>query len=48
MVRGLWEGVLGLVVGEFFNGGGNEKGGVGQEGEKWGMKEVLNINLGRR
>ena len=48
VVRGLWEGVLGLVVGEFFNGGGNEKGGVGQEGEKWGMKEVLNINLGRR
>lgn len=48
VVRGLWEGVLGLVVGEFFNGIGNGKAAVGQEGEKWGMKEVLNVDLGRR
>lgn len=48
VVRGLWEGVLALVVGEFFNGRGDGKAAVGQEGEKWGMKEVLNVDLGRR
>lgn len=48
VVRGLWEGVLGFVVAEFFNKRGNGKAGVGQKGEKWGMKEVLNVDLGRR
>lgn len=48
VVRGLWEGVLGLIIEEFFDGRGNGKAGVGQEGQKWGMKEVLNVDLGRR
>lgn len=48
VVRGLWDGVLGLVVGEFFHGVGYGKAGVGHEVGNWGMKEVLNIDLGRR
>ena len=48
VVKGLWEGVLGLVIGNFFDGVGNGKAGVGHEVEKWGMKEVLNVDLGRR
>lgn len=48
MVRGLWEGVLGLVVGEFFDGVRDGKTGDGHEVENWGMKEVLNVDLGRR
>lgn len=48
VVRGLWEGVLGLVVGEFFDGVRDGKAGDGHEVENWGMKEVLNVDLGRR
>lgn len=48
VVRGLWEGVLGLVVGEFFDGVGDGTAGVRHEVENSGMKEVLNIDLGRR
>lgn len=48
VVRGLWEGILGLVVGEFFDGVRDGKAGDGHEVENWGMKEVLNVDLGRR
>lgn len=59
MVRGLWEGVVGLVVGEFFSSGvprssnRNNRAEIveeeeKEEGEKWGMERVLNVDLGRR
>lgn len=46
VVQGLWEGVLGVVGMTWFSGG-LVKGGDGKE-EEWGMKKVLDVDLGRR
>lgn len=50
VVRGVWNAVIGLLVGEFL-GGGDGRGdgdGDGKERERWGMKKVLDIDLGKR
>jgi len=56
VVRGVWEGVVGMVGGWFGVGRGEEGRGEGEgegeeEGEReerWGMRKVLDIDLGRR
>lgn len=48
VVSGVWNGVVGLVGmerGGFLRGGGDDDEG---EGERWGMKKVLDVDLGRR
>ena len=45
VVRGVWEGVMGCAVREFF-GGGEERGGKG--GGLGGMVDVLDLDMGRR
>ena len=48
VVSGVWNGVVGLVGiegGGFLRGGGDDEEG---EGERWGMKKVLDVDLGRR
>ena len=45
VVRGLWEGVVGIAVGVFFGVGDGGQGKVGEE--RWGMREVLDLNMGR-
>lgn len=47
VVQGLWEGVLGLVGMAWFNGGKVEEEGNGIKG-RWGMRKVLDVDLGRR
>lgn len=50
VVRGVWNAVIGLVVGRFFgngDGGGGDGDGDGMEGERWGMKRVLDVDLGK-
>lgn len=50
MVRGVWNAVIGLVVGRFFrngDGGSGDGDGDGMEGERWGMKRVLDVDLGK-
>ena len=47
VVEGLWEGVVGVGIRGFFGVGGEDAGQP--EGEKkWGMKKVLDVDLGRR
>ena len=47
VVEGLWEGVVGVGVRGFFGVDGEDAGQP--EGEKkWGMKKVLDVDLGRR
>lgn len=60
VVKGVWEGVVGVAVGGFFGvdvgeGGEGEGKGEGKEGrkgegeeERWGMRKVLDIDLWRR
>lgn len=61
VVRGVWEGVVGMVGGFFGvggKGGGEELAGKKELGEgkgegeggeeRWGMRKVLDIDLGRR
>lgn len=49
VVQGLWEGVLGLVGMAWFNG---EQAQAQDEGkgteERWGMRKLLDVDLGRR
>lgn len=45
VVGGVWEGVVGVGVAGFFEG---MDGGVEGEEERWGMKRVLDLDLGRR
>lgn len=51
-MQGLWEGVLGLVRMAWFNGDGGKAEEEGEEGNgvegRWGMRKVLNVDLGRR
>jgi tubulin--tyrosine ligase len=46
VVRGVWDGVVELVVEGFFGVGMEGRGEA--EGERWGMRKVLDIDLGRR
>ena len=53
VVRGLWEGVVGVAVGGFFGGregeDGEGKAGDGEEeGGRWGLRKVLDVDMGRR
>lgn len=49
VVQGLWEGVLGLIGMAWFNGSGGKDGeGVNESERRWGMRKVLDIDLGRR
>lgn len=49
VVRGLWEGVLGVVGMRWLSGGNVTQGGIETKMEaRWGMKKVLDVDLGRR
>ena len=50
VVKGLWDGVVGIVVGDFFgvserDGRDGEEGTIGDEG--WGFRKVLDMDTGR-
>ncbi|MCJ1399431.1 hypothetical protein MMC11_002633 [Xylographa trunciseda] len=50
VVEGLWEGVVGVAVGDFFGlgeTGGQHGGQGGVEAERWGLRRVLDLGMGR-
>ncbi|MCJ1281676.1 hypothetical protein MMC26_000998 [Xylographa opegraphella] len=50
VVKGLWEGVVGVAVGDFFGVGERGGGGGDQEkvgDERWGLRLVLDLDMGR-
>lgn len=48
VVGGLWEGVVGVGVRRWFAGEGKGDGEREMEEERWGMRRVLDLDLGRR
>lgn len=48
VVRGVWEGVVGVVLGEGGFFGEKKQDGSVVGDESWGMKMVLDVDLGRR
>ncbi|KAI4102857.1 MAG: hypothetical protein L6R37_004119 [Teloschistes peruensis] len=53
VIAGLWRAVIAIAVKGFFSSGTKTKTGNGEEEEeedeeKWGMKKVLDVDLGRR